>query len=168
MLQIDGVAEELAGRGAVAGGEEVAAAELFGCEADDFCDLVHVALEGEDALRGTESAEGPVGVYVGGHGFGADGDVGPVVGARGVDGAAGEDYGGEGGVGSAVDGEVDLSGQEFAVLRYGGAVAGSAWMALGGGGHVFGAVVAELYGMAGLHGEECGVAADDAGEVLFA
>jgi hypothetical protein len=85
-----------------------------------------------------------------------------------MDGAAGEDYGGEGGVGTAVEGEVDLSGEEFAVLRYGGAVACSAGMALGGGGHVFGAVVAELYGMAGLHGEECGVAADDAGEVLFA
>src|SRR5438552_10807412 len=41
-------------------------------------------------------------------------------------------------------------------------------MALGGGGHVFGTVVAELYGMAGLHGEECGVAADDGGEVFLA
>ncbi len=41
-------------------------------------------------------------------------------------------------------------------------------MAFGGGGHVFGAVVAELHGMAGLHGEECGVAADDGGEVFLA
>ncbi len=45
---------------------------------------------------------------------------------------------------------------------------GAGWMALGGGGHVFGAVVAELDGMAGLHREQCGVAADYAREVLFA
>ncbi len=125
MLHVYWVAEELAGRGAVAGGEEVAAAEFFGGEADDLCDLVHVAFEGEDALRGAESAEGPVRGDVGRHGFGADCDVGPVVGAGGVDGAAGEDYRGESGVGSAVDGEVDLSGEELAVLRYGGAVAGA-------------------------------------------
>ncbi len=168
VLHVDRVGEELAGGGAVAGGEEVAAAELFGGEADDFGDLVHVALEGEDALRGAESAEGSVGRDVGGHGFGADGEVGPVIGAGGVDGAAREDYGGERGVGSAVDGEVDLSGEEFAVLRYGGAVAGAGWVTLGGGGHVFGAVVADLDGMAGLHGEECGVAADDGGEVFLA
>ena len=116
MLHVDRVFEELAGCGAVAGGEEVAAAELFGGEADDFGDLVHVALEGEDALRRAEAAEGSVGRDVGGHRFGADGHVGPVVGAGSVDGAAGEDDGGEGGVGSAVDGEVDLSGEEFAVL----------------------------------------------------
>ena len=153
VLHVDWVAEELAGGGAVAGGEEVAAAEFFGGEADDFGDLVHVAFEGEDALRGAEAAEGSVGRDVGGHGFGADGEVGPVVGAGGVDGAAGEDDGGEGDVGAAVDGEVDLAGEEFAVFRDGGAMAGAAGMALGGGGHVFGAVVAELDGMAGLHGE---------------
>ncbi len=163
-----GVGEELAGGGAVAGGEEVAAAEFFGGEADDFGDLVHVALEGEDALRGAEAAEGSVGRDVGGHGFGADGEVRPVVGAGGVDGSAREDDGGEGGVGSAVDGEVDFAGEEFAVFADGGAVAGAAGVALGGGGHVFGAVVADFYGVAGLHGEQCGVAADDGGEVFFA
>src|ERR1700744_2369720 len=118
-----------------------------------------MALEGEDALRRAESAEGPMGRDVGGHRFGADCHVWPVIGAGSVDGAAGEDYRGEGGVGSAIDGEVDLSGEEFAVLRYRGAVAGARWMALGGGGHVFGAVVAEFDRVAGLHGEQCGVAA---------
>ena len=116
VLHVDGVGEELAGGGAVAGGEEVAAAEFFGGEADDVGDLVHVAFEGEDGLRGAEAAEGSVGRDVGGHGLGADGEVRPVVGAGGVDGAAGEDDGGEGGVGSAVDGEVDLAGEELAVL----------------------------------------------------
>ena len=41
-------------------------------------------------------------------------------------------------------------------------------MALGGGGHVFGAVVDDFYGVAGLHGEQRGVRADDGGEVFFA
>src|SRR5260370_116318 len=84
----------------------------LGGEADDFCDLVHVAFEREDDLRRAESAEGPMGRNICCHRFGANSDVGPVVGAGGMDGSAGEDYGGEGGVGSAVDGEVDLSGEE--------------------------------------------------------
>ncbi len=125
VLHVDGVVEELAGGGAVAGGEEVAAAEFFGGEADDFGDLVHVAFEGEDALRGAESAEGSVRRDVGCHRFGADGHIGPVVGAGSVDGASGEDYWRERGVGSAVDGEVDLSGEEFAVFADCGAVAGA-------------------------------------------
>ena len=167
-LHVYGVGEELACGRAVAGGEEVAAAELFWGEAYNFGDLVHVALEGEDALRGAEAAEGSVGRDVGGHRFGADGEVRPVVGAGGVDRSAGEDDGGEGCVGPAVDGEVDLAGEEFAVFADGGAVAGAGGVALGGCGHVLGAVVADFYGVAGLHGEQGGVAADDGGEVFFA
>ena len=56
----------------IAGGEEVAAAELFGREADGVGDLVHVALEREEGLRGAEAAKGAVGRDVGGHGLGAD------------------------------------------------------------------------------------------------
>ena len=76
VLHVDGVGEELAGGGAVAGGEEVAAAEFFGGEADDVGDLVHVALEREEGLRRAEAAEGAVGRDVGGHGFGADAECG--------------------------------------------------------------------------------------------
>src|ERR1700677_1915589 len=100
MLHVDWVVEKLAGGGAVAGGEEVAAAQLLGSEADDLGDFVHVAFEREDALRSAEAAEGAVGRNVSGHRFGADRHVGPVVGAGGVDCAAREDYGGEGGTGS--------------------------------------------------------------------
>ena len=85
-----------------------------------------------------------------------------------MDGAAGEDDGGEGGVGAAVDGEMDLAGEEFAFGGDGGADAGAGGVALGGGGHVFGAVVDELDGAAGLHGEQGGVGADDGGEVFLA
>ena len=86
MLHVDRVGEKLAGGGAVAGGEEVAAAEFFGGEADDAGDLVHVAFESEERLRRAESAKGSVGRDVGGHGSGADGDVRPAVGAGGMDG----------------------------------------------------------------------------------
>ena len=78
VLHVDGVVEELARGGAAASAEKVAAAELFWCEADDFGDLVHVALEGEDALRCAEAAEGSVGRDVGCHCFGADGQIRPV------------------------------------------------------------------------------------------
>src|ERR1700678_896357 len=149
MLQVDRVFEELAGCGSVAGGEEVAATEFFGCESDDFGDLVHVAFEGEDALGCAESAEGSVRRNICCHRFCANGNVGPVIRTGGVDGAAGEDDRGEGGVGTAVDGEVDLSGSKFAFLRYGGAVTGAGWMAFGGGGHVFGPIVAEFDRVAG-------------------
>src|SRR5271168_166032 len=47
-------------------------------------------------------------------------------------------------------------------------MASAAGMAFRGGGHVLGAVVADLDGVAGLHGEQSGVAADDRREVLFA
>ena len=43
-----------------------------------------------------------------------------------------------------------------------------AGVALGGRGHIFGAVVAELDGVARLHCEEGGVAADDGGKVFLA
>ena len=105
---------------------------------------------------------------VGGHGFGADAEGGPLVGAGGVDGRAGEDDGGESGVGSAVEGDVDGAGEEFAVAGDCGAEAGAGGVALGGGGHVFAAVVDDFYGVAGLHGEQGGVRADDGGEVFFA
>ncbi len=151
MLHVDRVFEDLARGGAAAGGEEVAAAEFFRREADDFGDLVHVAFEGEDALRSAEAAEGSVGRDVGGHGFGADGEVGPVIWAGGVDGSAGEDDRGECHVGAPVDGEIDFAGEEFAFFADCGAMAGAGGVALGGGGHVLGAVVAEFYGVPRFH-----------------
>ncbi len=85
-----------------------------------------------------------------------------------MDGSAGEDGGGEGEVGAAVEAEGDVSAEEFAVFADGGADAGAAGVALGGCGEVFGAVVADFDGVAGLHGEQGGVGCDDGGEVFFA
>ncbi len=70
----------------------------------------------EEGLRRAEAAEGSVGRDVGGHGFGADAEGGPVVGAGGVDGAAREDDGRERGVGAAVEGEVDLAAEDVCRL----------------------------------------------------
>ena len=53
-------------------------------------------------------------------------------------------------------------------MRDGGAMARAGGMALGGGGHVFGAVVDDLDRVAGLHREQRGVRADDGGEVFLA
>src|SRR6202034_4158476 len=150
MLHVYFVIERVTCGCGVSGGEEVGAADGFGGEVEGVGDLVHVALEGEQGLRGAEAAEGAVGWDVGGHRFGADAESRPLVGAGGVYGRAGEDDGGEGGVGSAVDGDVDGAGEEFAVARDGGAEAGAGGVALGGGGHVFGAIVDDLDGVAGL------------------
>ena len=127
-----GVADELAGGGAVAGGEEVAAAEFFGGEADDAGDLVHVALEWRRWLCGApKPRKAPWGGMLVATALARTRRCGPVVGAGGVDGAAREDDGGEGGVGSAVDGEVDFAGEEFAVFARrrcgGGCGRGGAW-----------------------------------------
>jgi hypothetical protein len=168
VLHVDRVGEVLAGGGLHAGREEVAAAEFFGREADDAGDLVHVAFEREEGLGCAEAAKGPVGRDVGGHRLGADSEVRPVVGAGRVDAGAGEDDGRERDVGAAVDDDLDLAGEEFAVARDGGAVARARGMALGGGDEVFGAVVADFDGVARLHREQRRVRADDGGEVLLA
>jgi len=73
--------------------DEISAAQFFWGEADDLRDAVKMALESEDALRGAEAAEGAVGRRVGGDGAAADANVGALVRAGGVDGAAGENHG---------------------------------------------------------------------------
>ena len=88
VLHVDGVDERLAGCGFVAGGEEVAAAEFFWCEADGVRDLVHVAFEAEQGLRCAEAAEGAVRWDVGGHRLRLHAEVRPLVGAGRVDGGS--------------------------------------------------------------------------------
>ena len=94
VLHVDGVGEELAGGGAVAGGEEVAAAEFFGGEADDVGDLVHVALECRRWICGApKPRKAPWGGRLVAMALARTAECGPVVGAGGVDGAAREDDG---------------------------------------------------------------------------
>src|SRR5580704_13268172 len=122
MLHVDRVFEGLASGGAIARGEEVAAAKFFGSYADNFGDLVHVPLEREDALGRSEAPESSVRRDVGGDGFGADDEVRPVVRAGRMDGAARENYGRERHIGAPIDGEVDFAGEQLAVLADCGAM----------------------------------------------
>ena len=112
-----------------------------------------MAFEREERLRRAESAERAVRRGIGGDGFGANADTRPVVRAARVNGAARENDGGEGFVGAAIDGEIDLSTENSAVFADSGAEPGAGRMALGGGGHVFHAIVNNLHRFAGLPGE---------------
>ena len=91
-----------------AGLDEVAAAELVGREADGGGDLVHVALEREDALRRAEAAERAVRRRVRRDRAAADADVRAEVRPGGVDRAARQHDGRQRAVGAAVDREVDV------------------------------------------------------------
>ena len=76
-----------------------------------------MAFERENALRRAESAKGAVRRRVGGDGAAANAHVRAIVGTGGVDRAAREDDRRERLVGAAVDREVDVHGEEFAVAR---------------------------------------------------
>ncbi len=124
-VEIDFFADHLAGGGGLAFVKEVAAAELFGREADGGGDLIHLAFERENALRRAEAAEGSVRRRGGSNGSAADADVGTEVRAGGMDGAAREHDGRESAVCAAVDIEIDLDRGEFAIARDAGAMAGA-------------------------------------------
>ena len=137
-----------------------------GDNANDLGDAVHVTFERKERLRRAKSAKRAVRRSIGGNGFGANADAGPIVSAAGVNGAAGKNDGRESFVGAAVDGEVDFSAENSAVFADSGAMAGAGRMALRGGRHVFHAVVNNFDRLAGLHGEERGVGGDH-GRIFF-
>ena len=62
--------------------------------------------------------------------------------------------GGERSVGAAIGGQFNLHGQQLAVFVERGAMARARWMALGGCGQIFHAVVDHLDRMAALHGQQ--------------
>src|SRR5205823_2706828 len=115
-------AYDLTGGGRLAAPDEVAAAQLFGREADRPCDFVQVSFEGEDALRSAEAAEGSVRRRVRGDGARAYADVRAVVRPGGVDCAAREDDCRQSSVCAAVNDEVYVHADESSVARDGGAV----------------------------------------------
>jgi len=105
--------------------DEVAAAQFVRREADDLGDAVEMALEREDALRRSESAEGAVRRHIGGDGAAANAHVGAVVRTGGVNRAARENDRRKSFVGAAVNGEVDFDREELAIAREGGLVVGA-------------------------------------------
>lgn len=151
--KIDLFTNDLACDGGLAGTEEIAAPNFDGGEANDLRDAVHVALQGEEGLRRAKAAECAVGRRVGSNRSCADAGAGPEVGATGMNRTAGENDGRQSFVGAAVEREINFACDKFAVLADGGADASARRMALGGGGHVFHAVVNYFYGLAGFFGE---------------
>ena len=85
-----------------------------------------------------------------------------------MNGAAREDNGRQSLVGAAVNGEIDFAAENFAVFADCSAMARSRRMALGGGGHVFHAVVNHFDGLPGFPGEERGVRGNHRGIFFLA
>ena len=93
---------------------------------------------------------------------------GGTVDTRRMEGAAAQHHGGHGGVGAAVQHEVHVDGQELAVPIEGHLHVGPGGVPLGGAGQVLLAVVDDLHGLAGLPGQQGGMAGNDGGIVLLA
>ena len=82
LVENDGFAHDLFGRGGIAVVEEVAAAQFDGIDADGRGNLVHVALDGEDGLGSAEAAKRAIGNGVGGPRMRTHAHVGADVRAR--------------------------------------------------------------------------------------
>ena len=102
------------------------------------------------------------------HDFATDTNVRAGVRSRRVESCAREHGRGERGICAAVGGEVDLHGQQLAILVEGSAMTGARRMALGGRGQIFHAVVDHLDRVAALHGQQSGVGGEGGRIVLFA
>src|SRR5215213_5123971 len=111
-------------------------------------DFVHVSLEREDALRRTETSECAVRRNVCSNRAAVNSDVGTEVWTSSVNRSARKHDGRECAISATVDGEVDLHREEFAVFRNRRFMTRVRWMTLGGGHHVFSAIIDDLYGLA--------------------
>src|SRR5216684_1839860 len=147
---------------------EIAAAQLVGSEADGFSDAVQVAFQSEDALRRAESAKSTVRRRVGSDNPATNAHIRAMIRTRGVNGAARENHRGKRFVSTSVEREVDVHGEEAAVATDSGAMTRAGGMAIGGGGHIFCAVIDDFYGLAGLPREQRGVASDHRRIFFFA
>ena len=165
---VDLVAHHLTGGERLALADEVATAQLVGRKAEPPRDDVEVPLEREEGLGSAEPAERAVRGRVRRHGPRADAHVIHVVGPCGVDAAAREHHLREGGIGAAVDHEVDVEGDQTPLPGEKGAVARPRRVALGRRGHVLGAVVDDLHGPAALLREQGRVDADHRRVLLLA
>ncbi len=163
---VDRVAHHLADGARIAGPNEVAPPQRVRRETNRLGNAIHVSLERKQALRRAETAEGPVRRRIGRDGAAAQPHVRAEIGARGVNGAAGQHDGRQRAVCAAVDDEVDVHRHEAPVSRYRSPMPRPRRVALGGRHHVLGAIVNKLHRRAGLPGEKRRVGGDD-GRVLF-
>src|SRR5208283_3801867 len=146
--KIDGFAHDLFSSRCFSRLEEIPAAYFDRRKADSAGDSIHVAFHSKQTLRCAKAAKCPVRRGVGRDRFSAYSKVWPVVGACGMNHPAGKHHGRQSCVGSAIDGEVDLSAENFAVAADRSAVTGARRMTLGGRSHILGPVVDDLHRLA--------------------
>ena len=162
------VAQDLAGRGRVAGVVDVAPPDLERREPELLGDPVEVGLGRELGLRRPEPAERAVGRRVGAGRAGPDPDVRAAIRSARVQRATRQDDRRERAVRPAVHDDLDVLGDEPAVEGHAGPVADDRRVALRGGGDVLVAVVDHADRLLGLARQERGVQPDDRGELLLA
>src|SRR5580704_1458071 len=121
-MHVDFFANDLAEGEGLAFADKISPAQFFWRDSDRCRHAIQVTLECEDALRRTKTAESAVGRGIGGHGAAANADVEALVRSSGMDGSTREDDRRKRLVGAAVDGEIDVHGQQFAFARDGGSM----------------------------------------------
>ena len=133
-------------------------------DAQGLGQLVHLGLVGEADLHHAEASHGPARGVVGAHPPAVDGGVGHLVGAGGEEAGVGEDRGGGGGVGAAVQDDLGLDLHEVAVGGGVVAVAHPGRMAVHVAEERLLAVVEHLHGALGVQRQQAQV--DLQGDVL--
>ena len=166
-FQIDGFTHDLFRGCRLPRLQKVSLANLDRRKPDNLRDAIHVALQRKQTLWSAEAAKSPVGRGIRGHGLGCDPDAGPVISAAGMDGAARKHYRGKGGVGSAVDREFNFAAQNLSIFTHRRAMACPRRMPLGGGRHVFHAVVNEFHRSSTLDCQQRSVRRDHRGIFFF-
>ncbi len=162
------VAQDLPGRGRVAGSVDVPPSDLERRDIELFGDPVEVRLGRELGLRSPESAKRAVGRRVRPGRPGADADIRAAVRPAAVQRSAREHDRGQGAVRAAVHHDLDVLGYEPAIAGDARPVADDRGVALRGGGDVLVALVDHPHGFLGLAREERRVQPDDRGELLLA
>ena len=131
-------------------------------------DAVHVPLHGEQALRGSKAAKGPMRRGICSNRFRADPNARPIVRPTRVNRATGKHHGGQSCIGAAIDCEVDLSTQDLAISADGRPMACSRRMPFGRRRHVFHPIINNLHRSSGFHREQRRMSGDHRRIFFFA
>ena len=168
LLAGDAAAQDLAGRGRVADRVDVPSPDVERADPQRLGDPVEVGLGGELGLWRPEPAERAVGRRVRARRAGADADVRAAIRAAGVDRAPRQDDRRERAVRAAVHHDLDVLGDEPAVVGHAGPVADDRRVALGRGRQVLVAVVDHPHRTPGLARQQRRVQRDHRRVLLLA
>src|SRR6185369_10846942 len=122
VVHVDAFANHLAGRGGFAFVNEVATTKFFRTQSDRLSNFIHVPFEREDALRGAKSPKGAVGRNVRCDRATVNPDVGTDIWTSSMDRSSRKHDRRQCAISAAIDDEVDLHREQFAVLRHRGFV----------------------------------------------